>query len=140
MFKRENIFLAEVPPPNYERRLCQYKSYYVDPVNKSGVYLLKCECTDEYIGVTKRNLATRIKEHTRDARKNDTNISGISQHLKESGHKIQSYHILANANTQVERNIKEAFYIIGRKPKLNSDPGNLNISWQQCFRRFYRLT
>ena len=84
-----------------------------------------------------RNLGTRIKkEHVRDAQKTDSNSSGISQHMKTSGHNIQSSRILMQAHTQIDRNVKEAIQIIKRNPGLNLDTGNLDSSWQRCFKRF----
>ena len=136
IFAELNVHLAESPPCNWEKMISQFKTYFVDHTQKSGVYLLECECSGQYVGVTKRNLATRIKEHIRDARRSESNCSGISQHMRESGHTIQETRILVGANSQVERNIREAFQIIKRNPELNLDAGNLNTLWQRCFERF----
>ena len=115
IFNKENIVLSEIPPKNIEKNLTLFKSYYVNPDQSSGVYSVHCQCGDEYIGVTKRNLSTRIKEHTRDAQKDIPNMSGLSQHLKETQHSIHECRILENARTAIERNIKETFYILRNK-------------------------
>ena len=39
-----------------------------DPNNRAGVYRIPCECGKVYIGETKCNLPTRLKEHHRQAR------------------------------------------------------------------------
>ena len=129
--------MTEVPPPNIEKYYTQYKAYFIEPNQGSGVYAITCQCGEEYVGATKRNLHTRIKEHVRDSQKtNIPNISGLSLHMKETKHNIQSHKILERANSYLERNIKEAYHIIKRKPALNLDSGNLPSDWHQCISNF----
>lgn len=54
---------------------------------QSGVYQINCSCGSIYIGKTKRNIFTRFLEHKKGAKQNNCNITGLSQHLKETGHK-----------------------------------------------------
>ena len=42
-----------------------------DPNNRAGVYRIPCECGKVYIGETKRNLPTRLKEHRAHGRRGD---------------------------------------------------------------------
>ena len=42
----------------------------IPPENKSGIYQINCKvCEKIYIGKTKRNLETRVKEHFRNIKK-----------------------------------------------------------------------
>lgn len=65
------------PSPKYRSHL---DVYYSKRMDSSGVYEIKCECDQSYIGMTKINLKTKIKEHIKDARTANT-ISDLTKHL-----------------------------------------------------------
>lgn len=51
---------------------------------------IKClQCTSIYIGETRRKLKIRLDKHKQDANKdNRSKISGLSSHIKNTGHMI----------------------------------------------------
>ena len=57
----------------------------LDPLLNSGVYKLVCECGCTYVGKTKRDFKTRLAEHYRCVRLNNTN-SLFAKHILETGH------------------------------------------------------
>ena len=137
MFHEVEISMVDVPPPNVEKHINQFKHYYMDRLDNSGVYKVDCQCDKSYIGVTKRNIKTRIKEHIRDTNKVEGNVSGLSSHLKQEKHQIKSVSYLDSANGIVERNIKEASYIAKHAPELNLDRGNIPQIWWSCLHHYY---
>ena len=62
----------------------------IPPEEQSGVYCLKCECGDEYIGMTRRSLQTRINEHYAAIRNNRPERSNFAQHIIETGHSVDN--------------------------------------------------
>ena len=40
---KENLHLTEVPPKNTEKHYTQYKSYYMDSNQGSGIYSVTCQ-------------------------------------------------------------------------------------------------
>ena len=83
------------------------------------VYKIKCTtCEKSYIGETGRKLKIRVNEHKNDVRNNNNNISGLSQHAKETGHEIdwEGVEIIYKENNFNKRKFKEALVI-----KENSD-------------------
>jgi len=53
------------------------------------VYKIKCnDCEATYIGQTKRQLGTKIKEHINDIKKNSGSLSVISEHRLDNDHEI----------------------------------------------------
>ena len=136
MFKDTQVKLLDIPPKNVGKSLTGFKAYYVDRSESSGVYSVLCQCDKEYVGVPKRNIPTRIKEHARDARNDNPNISGLSAHLKEEKHEIKSFKAVDNTTSNIERNIKETFQIIKRQPELNLDSGNAPLIWANCMKSF----
>ena len=56
-------------------------------LDQKGIYKLNCSCNPEkcYIGLTRVNIKTRMKQHEEDVTSNkDSNtISGISKHARE---------------------------------------------------------
>ena len=59
-----------------------------DPSNRAGVYRIPCECGKVYIGETKRNLPTRLKEHRAHGRRGDFEKSAIVKHSHIKDHQI----------------------------------------------------
>ena len=85
---------------------------------RSGVvYEFKCRVdpSTAYIGMTKRHLGQRVKEHR-------TKLSAIYDHLLECNTctgAIEEYQIIDTDNNNFQLKIKEAIYIRNRKPVLN---------------------
>ena len=99
------------------------------------VYELTCiKCKQTYIGETKRNLHTRIKEHQRAIERGDINISAMAQHYQEvhpsSSTPFPAFYvkILQRSNDHADRLIKEAIYIRKLKPNINRDLGWNSLS------------
>jgi hypothetical protein len=58
---------------------------------KSGIYLLECEdCDSKYIGMTKRRIETRLKEHKADTKKPLNPDSAMAYHSITMNHKIKN--------------------------------------------------
>lgn len=90
-----------------------------------GVYEISQEWHQTYIGITKRNISTRVKENERDA-KFDHPVSGLSRHIKHSIHKIASSLILYKPHSLTETTTRESCLIITNKLPFNTDKANLN--------------
>ena len=74
------------------------------------VYKVTCSCCKKYVGETGRTIEERIKEHQADVNneKSVEKITGLSQHLRESGHtpNWKKVEILAKENNIVKRKFK----------------------------------
>ena len=74
------------------------------------VYKVTCSCCKKYVGETGRTIEERIKEHQADVNneKSVEQITGLSQHLRESGHtpNWKKVEILAKENNIVKRKFK----------------------------------
>ena len=78
------------------------------------MYKVSCEnCDKKYIGETGRRLETRIKEHKKGAEGEKENVSGLSQHIKQTKHKIKfdDVEILHRESDYTKRKFKEALAI-----------------------------
>ena len=98
---------------------------YKDRLNRSQkskvIYKAGCwDCSDFYIGKTKRRLHDRKTEHFRALTKNDP-TSAIADHIRATGHNIKWDHfdILASGKTDYHCKIKETLLIQELKPGLN---------------------
>ena len=98
---------------------------YKDNLNRSQrskvIYKTGCwDCSDFYIGKTKRRLHDRKTEHFRALTKNDP-TSAIADHIKTTGHntKWDHFHILTSGKTDYHCKIKETLLIQELKPALN---------------------
>ncbi|KAI5750680.1 hypothetical protein M8J77_000330 [Diaphorina citri] len=60
----------------------------IPPDELSGVYSLRCECGCIYVGMTRRSLKTRLREHFAAARNNKPEKSNFAQHILETGHDL----------------------------------------------------
>lgn len=76
------------------------------------VYKVSCSCGSNYIGQSKQYMKKRLYQHQYDVKKT-SNISALSQHLKESGHNISidNVSILANESKYIKRSILEMIHI-----------------------------
>ena len=88
-------------------------------VRRSGVvYKVRCSCNMCYIGQTRRNLETRLREHS------TSEASEVCRHLLENpGHRIDFARpeILGNANDTARLLILESLFIQEQIPDLNID-------------------
>ena len=91
--------------PYRDRLNCSQKSKVI---YKAGCW----DCSDFYIGKTKRRLHDRKTEHFRALTKNDP-TSAIADHIKATGHNIKWDHfdILASGKTDYHCKIKETLLI-----------------------------
>ena len=73
--------------PKLGNILCAANKTKHNRLNKKGIYKLKCSCNPEknYIGQTRVNIKTRMKQHEGDltSNKDSNTISGISKHARE---------------------------------------------------------
>ncbi|KAF9797084.1 hypothetical protein SFRURICE_012958, partial [Spodoptera frugiperda] len=56
-----------------------------DPLAVPGVYMIPCDCGSSYIGETRRNITTRLKEHIRSVKNRDTHTSAVAEHACSAG-------------------------------------------------------
>ena len=93
-----------------------------DTENVSGVvYKVHCnDCEKCYIGETGRMVKTRMKEHKQDAENKKENVSGLSQHIRQTKHKMKfnEVQILNRENNKEKRRFKEAVAIKNSKIEL----------------------
>ena len=84
-----------------------------------SLYKVTCSCCKKYFGETGRTIEERIKEHQADVNneKSVEEITGLSQHLRESRHtpNWKEIEILARENNIVKRKFKESVAISQEK-------------------------
>ena len=109
---------------------------YKDPkLTKSGViYRYKCpiiNCTEEYIGESRRSLGERYKEHLKAP-------SLIHLHTTTTGHPVtpECFTIVDREAQGLTRNIKEAMYIKVSDPSLKRNLGKFQLPqvWDHIFK------
>ena len=93
-----------------------YKRGQANKTEEQGVvYEVHCkDCEKVYIGETGRQLNIRLNEHKKGARNIDDNkISGLSYHIKNTGHNIdwKSTKILFKEKNYIKRKFKEGLAI-----------------------------
>ena len=93
---------------------------------RSGVvYKISCSCGCTYIGQTRRNLTTRLKEHA------TSEQSEVCKHLVENpNHQIDFSRpeILGYANDNTRLLILESLFIQEYEPELNIDSKSSPLS------------
>ena len=99
-------------------------------MEKNVIYTIKCgTCDEEYVGETKRSLATRIKEHQDATRSDQCSKSAVAEHAHEHDipHNIdwESAKVIDRGKSKfnIERKMREAFHIHLRQPGMNRDHG-----------------
>ena len=81
----------------------------IPPANKAGIYQINCkDCKKIYIGKTKRNLETRVKEHFRNINNGEIEKSAIAAHVWKEKHAMDHKPVLLKqaANKQELTNWK----------------------------------
>lgn len=61
------------------------------PINSNNnvIYKINCKhCNASYVGQTRRQLQTRVKEHRANIRQNETKHSVITQHIREKNYEF----------------------------------------------------
>ncbi|KAJ9588230.1 hypothetical protein L9F63_018394 [Diploptera punctata] len=92
------------------------KSEKIEDCNKSGIYQIDCE--KMYIGKTKRNLNTRLKEHLRNVTNGEIEKSAIAAHAWLEKHRIETKaKLLKQLEKCMELAIWEKIYICKNKNK-----------------------
>ena len=76
------------------------------------IYQIPCECGDNYIGETSKNLNERLKEHQWAIRRMDNNNS-VAVHVRDTGHNIswENAKIMLKEENKMRRKMKEAIKI-----------------------------
>ncbi|KAF9802161.1 hypothetical protein SFRURICE_015201 [Spodoptera frugiperda] len=91
-----------------------------------GVYMIPCDCGSSYIGETRRNITTRLKEHIRSVKNRDTHTSAVAEHACSAGTahflRFDKVSVLAREKYFVPRKVREAIEI-SRRPNFNRDGG-----------------
>ena len=102
---------------------------------RNVVYEVECSCNATYVGQTTRKLDKRIKEHCAMNQHNLTsdNVSGLTDHLRRSGHAIASYKPIDTGRNSFDLRIKEGVRVFMRKPPLNK---NDSYSISDCWTNF----
>ncbi|KAF9811566.1 hypothetical protein SFRURICE_017026 [Spodoptera frugiperda] len=97
-----------------------------DPLAVPGVYMIPCDCGSSYIGETRRNITTRLKEHIRSVKNMDTHTSAVAEHACSAGTthflRFDKVSVLAREKYFVPRKVREAIEI-SRRPNFNRDGG-----------------
>ena len=117
------------------RKSSQFLSTHKDklPPCPKGVYRIPCgTCPATYIGQTKRDLKTRLKEHARDIR-NKKDSSAVSQHIvKNPSHQIDfdNAYIFHPEPKGYDRKFMEGLFINAEKFAMNANDGmQINSIW-----------
>jgi len=82
--------------------------------NSNVVYKIACsDCQAAYIGQTKRQLSTRVKEHKHNVNKKSHSLSVIAEHIVNTDHKMdwENTKILDTETNYNKRLISECMYI-----------------------------
>ncbi|XP_071573520.1 uncharacterized protein [Temnothorax nylanderi] len=100
------------------------------------VYEIDClNCDACYIGQTKRNLATRIKEHRADIKKHPSNHSVVSKHKTSCNHEFNwtSPKVLHSEKQFKKREIAEMVFIKKNNNTINlqKDTDNLPVIYDK---------
>lgn len=104
-----------------------------EAVNKSGIYEIKCgskKCKMKYVGMTKRSILTRFKEHNSDVINKRIEKSGLAEHVvnthKHRSLSMKNLKLLKEINDERKLAIAEAIEIKKRKPlTMNRDEGEV---------------
>lgn len=99
-----------------------HKDPLPDYKRKNVVYKIKCKnCNASYVGQTKRQLDTRIKEHHRLSKKDSNNPSVFREHITKFNHNFdwKNLRILVNEGFLSKRLISEMSHIYLQKNGIN---------------------
>ena len=95
IFRYHNIVLTPQNKFSIKNLLNSKLKDSIPPENKAGIYQINCkDCEKIYIGKTKRNLETRVKEHFRNIKNGEIEKSAIAAHVWNMGYEINNSAIL----------------------------------------------
>lgn len=101
-----------------------------DCLSKAGIYRIHCnECDATYIGMTKRDIFTRMGEHTKYVEKGQTEKSAFAAHAVENNHLAVSHEnveLVKSVYDERRLDAYECVYIKRERTKVNIDNGNIN--------------
>lgn len=103
------------------------------------IYQLNCSlCNESYVGETRRDLHTRLREHQRSIVQGDEKKSALATHY--ALHHSQTIvpkipftgKIIERARDNADRSIREAIWIRKKAPRINRDKGwaSLATDWR----------
>ena len=86
-FINKSVSFHSSPGAKLGKIVCAASKTKHNTLDQKSIYKLKCSCNLEkcYIGQTRVNIKTRIKQHEEDitSNKDSNTISGISKHARE---------------------------------------------------------
>ncbi|XP_047504100.1 uncharacterized protein LOC125049061 [Pieris napi] len=130
ILKRASIHTIFKPHKKIQQFLRPIKSN--TPLQDAGIYKLDCDCGLSYIGQTKRNMSSRLKEHIADIRHRRHTKSAVCEHiLDRPNHYIRfdQPKILAKEKRFFPRLVREAIEI-KKHPNFNREDGlKLSNTW-----------
>jgi len=92
-------------------------------VNNNVVYKIFCNnCNASYVGQTKRQLRTRMNEHIKNIKLNESKHSVVTKHMLDSGHSFDwtNVKIMDHETNYCKRLISEMIHIKTQVNSLNS--------------------
>ena len=92
-----------------------------------GLYSIPCgDCEKVYLGQTKRQFCTRLKEHQRAVSNFNSSKSALAEHVCETSHNIawEDSRIITTNNRYGQRLCLEAWHINASPCALNRDDGS----------------
>ena len=89
----------------------------------SGIYGVNCQdCDSVYVGQTRRNVATRMKEHMRAVKNKEVCKSAVARHCWTENHQIdQTPQLLKKVPKNSNLNIWENIFIFKNRGKILND-------------------
>jgi len=87
------------------------------------VYKISCkDCDASYVGQTKRQLKTRIKEHSNNIKLDTSKHSVITEHILKFSHKFDwdNIKILDTESNYFKRSVSKMLYIKEQKNGINA--------------------
>ena len=107
------------------------KASHILPV----VYEGKCNCGENYIGETGRNVTVRWDEHS-----NVGKNSGPAKHLNQFPEHRFTWKIPRRVPNKVrQRKIHEVYYVMGKRPTLNNQLELTSLTLGVCTKMFLNL-
>jgi len=109
----------------YDKRihLAFFLPFFKNDTKNNIVYKIFCNnCNTSYVGQTKRQLKTRINEHEKNVRFDESKYSVITKHMMEKNHTFnwQNVKIMDYETNYFKRLISEMIHIKTQDNGLNS--------------------
>lgn len=90
---------------------------------KNLIYLMKCQCGEDYIGETKNMLKVRLNTHRQQIRDETQRHLKVSKHIAQCGGIFQIFPFFKmKGESDIERKRTERRFIQKYRPSLNCDP------------------